>query len=306
MREIQNVAVLGAGAMGAYFAASFFDTPGFKTVLLAKGERLQKLNKEGLVINGKPYFIPAVDPDDAPFSADLIIVGVKHQHLSAAIPDLKKWVGPETTILSILNGLESEEMIGAVYGMDKLLYTISLGIDAVRLGNQITFTKPGKHVFGEAKNLLITPKVKRVQDAFTKAGITFETPPDMTRMLWWKFMINVGVNQASAVTGMPYGTFQTDSEAQGLMEGLMREVIALAAAAQVDLTAEDLTGWYPIMNTLSAQGKTSMLQDVEAKRKTEVDIFGGKVVELGKKYNIPTPVNETVTQIIRVLEKNFA
>ena len=153
MEEIKNVAVLGVGAMGAYFAASFFDTPGFSTVLVAKGERLERLRQAGLLINGKPYFIPAIHPDQAVAAADLIIVGLKHHHLADALPDLKQLVGPSTTILSIMNGLESEEIIGSFYGIDKVLYTISVGIDALRVGNQITYTKPGKHIFGEAKNI---------------------------------------------------------------------------------------------------------------------------------------------------------
>jgi 2-dehydropantoate 2-reductase len=82
----------------------------------------------------------------------------------------------------------------------------------------------------------------------------------------------------------------------------MQEVIVLAARVGVNLVAQDVADWYGFLNTLSPDGKTSMLQDVEAGRKTEVEIFGGKVVALGKEHSIPTPVNETVLHIIRVLE----
>ncbi len=123
------------------------------------------------------------------------------------------------------------------------------------------------------------------------------------RMLWWKFMVNVGVNQASAVLHAPYGVFQTNPEAQGLMRSLMQEVVALAKALNVNLTLQDINEWQLVMNQLSPQGKTSMLQDIEARRKTEVEIFGGKVIELGKTYGVPTPVNQTIVQIIRVLEQ---
>jgi 2-dehydropantoate 2-reductase len=303
MQKIQKVAILGAGAMGAYFAGRFFDTPGFSTALIAKEDRFDKLTKNGLAINGKPYAIPVVHPDQATSPVDLIIVALKHHHLEKAIHGLEKLVGDSTTIISVMNGLESEEYIGSIYGMDKMLYTISVGIDALRQGNRITYSKPGKHYFGHAVNTRISQQVLRVQEAFDRAEIVHETPEDMTRMLWWKFMINVGMNQASAVMRAPYGIFQTSLEAQGLMEALMKEVLALADVMNVNLTIRDIEEWYPILKGLSPQGKTSMLQDVEAKRKTEVEIFGGKVVDLGHTHGVPTPVNQTLFQIIRVLER---
>jgi 2-dehydropantoate 2-reductase len=303
MQKIQKVAILGAGAMGAYFAGRFFDTPGFSTALIAKEDRFDKLTKNGLVINGKPYAIPVVHPDRATSPVDLIIVALKHHHLEKAIHGLEKLVGDSTTIISVMNGLESEEYIGSIYGMDKMLYTISVGIDALRQGNRIIYSKPGKHYFGHAVNTRISQQVLRVQEAFDRAEIVHETPEDMIRMLWWKFMINAGMNQASAVMRAPYGIFQTSLEAQGLMEALMKEVLALADVMNVNLTIRDIEEWYPILKGLSPQGKTSMLQDVEAKRKTEVEIFGGKVVDLGHTHGVPTPVNQTLFQIIRVLER---
>jgi 2-dehydropantoate 2-reductase len=306
MSDIQKVAVLGAGAMGAYFATQFYNTPGFSTQLIATGERLEKLNKNGIVVNGKPYFIPTISPDQAGEPADLILVALKHHHLPAAVHHLGALVGESTTFLSVMNGLESEEYIGAIYGMEKMLYAISLGIDAVRQGNQVNFTRPGIHYFGEAKNDHLSPRVRRVQAAFDRAGISFQTPRDMLRMLWWKFMFNVGVNQASAVMRAPYGVFQSHPEAQALMEALMGEVLVLAKAVQIDLAQQDLLDWYPVLNRLSPQGKTSMLQDIEAGRKSEVEVFGGKVISLGKAYDISTPVNQTVVQIIRILEQNHA
>jgi 2-dehydropantoate 2-reductase len=302
MQEINSVAILGAGAMGAYFATRFYEAPRFSTALVARGPRYERLKSDGLVVNGKPYAIPVVHPDQATPPAGLIVVALKHHHLAEALGDLQNLVGDETTIISIMNGLDSEEIIGGVYGPDKVLYAISVGIDAVRQGNQVTYTAPGKHYFGEAANTHLSERVRRVQAAFDRAGIVHETPPDMIRLMWWKFMVNVGTNQASAVMRAPYGAFQSLPNAQALMEALMREVLLLAEAAGVNLVDQDLEEWYAFLNTLSPQGKTSMLQDIEAGRKTEVEIFGGKVVELGQRYGIDTPVNQTVVRIINVLD----
>jgi len=303
MNTIHSVAILGAGAVGAYFARSFFDASDFSTVLIAKGERFERLTENGIVINGKPYKFPVLDPEKASSPVDLIIVALKHHHLEDALKGLDKLIGDSTIILSVMNGLDSENYIGSLYGMDKVLYGISLAIDSVREGNQVNYISPGTHYFGEMTNAEFTPRVLRVKDAFERAGIAYKIPLDMIRFMWWKFMINVGVNQASAVMRAPYAVMQGSQSAQALMEALMREVIALAEAVGVDLTSHDIEEWYPALNSLSPQGKTSMLQDMEAGRKTEGDIFGGKVVELGQLHGIATPVNQTIVQIIDVLEQ---
>ena len=302
MKPIKRVAILGAGAMGAYFAACFFSNPAFTTELIADGTRAEKLISNGLIVNGKKLDIPVSNPSNTSEPYDLIIIALKHHQLSPALTTLHPLVGENTLFISVMNGLESESLIATEFGWDHVLYAISVGIDAVRKNNCITYTKAGKHLFGEANNEVLSSKVCRVQEAFTAAGIQHETPIDMLRTLWWKFMVNVGVNQASAVLHAPYGVFHTDPNARGLMEALMQEVVLLAQASGINLTHQDILNWYPVLHTLSAEGKTSMLQDVEASRQTEVDVFAGKVIELGKTHNIPTPVNQTIMQIIKVIE----
>jgi len=305
MNEIHSVAILGAGAMGAYFAARFHDAAGFDTVLLAEGPRNEKLEKNGFFLNDKPYHLPVLRPEEAEEPFDLLIIAVKHHQFQEAIQNLGKVVGKDTLILSVMNGLESEEIIGSVYGMEKLLYMVAAATVGVRVDNRITISYPGTQMFGELKNETLSPRVQRIQAAFEAAGIPYQTPADMQRTLWWKFMMNVGINQSTAVTGSRYAVLQAGGEAKELMETLMYEVVALAQAAKIDLKPEDVPNATPTLNKLSAEGKTSMLQDVEARRKTEVEIFAGKVIELGERYGVPTPVNRTIYQIIRTLEQNY-
>lgn len=302
MGEIRRVMILGAGAVGSYYATQFYNQAIFTTSLIAKGSRARRLVDEGLVVNGRQYFIPVVRPDQQVEKADLIIVVVKQHHLEQAIPDLANFIGKQTIILSMMNGLDSEAYIGSIYGPEQVMYGLAVGIDALRDKNNIVFTKPGKHFFGEAENSKLSERVKRVQEAFSRAQIDFETPVDMLRVLWWKFMVNVGMNAPSAVMAAPYGVFQSSKEAQSLMEALMREAVQVAQLEGINLGEADISEWYTFLNALSPDGKTSMLQDVEAGRKTEMEIFGGKVVELGQKHAIATPVNETLVWIIRVLE----
>ena len=299
---IKTIVVIGAGAMGACYASKFYEMDKNCISLVATGDRYDRLREKGLIVNEKCYFFNVIRPEEKTPTSDFIIVAVKHHHLEEAIRDISNRVGENTLILSIMNGIESEEQIGAVYGTDKVLYAVAVGIDAVRQENRITFNQQGKLFLGEAKNLHLTERVMRVQSLLDQAGINYETPEDMIRILWWKFMINVGINQASAVLGAPYSVFQNSQEARELMESAMREVMTIAKAEGVHLFEEDIENWNSFLSTLSPQGKTSMLQDVEAKRKTEVEMFAGKVIELGKKHGIQTPINQTLYRLIKVVE----
>lgn len=298
-----SVVVLGAGAMGAAYASRFYDMDPASIALLASQERADRLKSEGLVVNNRHYMIPVRTTDTAASPADLIIVALKHPQLVDALPNLACCVGDQTVILSVMNGLDSEAIIGERYGMDRLLYTVAVGIDAQRSGNRINFSKIGKLFFGEADNTTLSDRVRHIQNLFDRAKIPYSTPTDMIRTLWWKFMINVGINQASAILRAPYGVFHTSPHAQAIMEAAMREVITLAQAEQVNLTENDISDWYTVLNTLRPEGKTSMLQDVEAGRLTEVDIFAGKVVELGHLHEIPTPTNIMLLHALKVTEQ---
>jgi 2-dehydropantoate 2-reductase len=303
--SIETISIIGAGALGAAYGGLLYDMDVRAVSFVAGGKRSERLRKEGLIVNGKRYFIPVIPPEDLSAPADLIIVAVKYHHLDDAIRNMKNRVGAETAIMSVMNGIESEERIGAAYGMEKVLFAVSVGIDALREGNRVNYNNQGKIFFGEARNASLTDRVKRIQVLFDKAGIRYETPPDMMRVMWWKFMINVGINQASAVLRAPFLIFQTSEEARDLMESAMREVIKLSEKAQVNLTEEDIKRFNEILLGLNPGGKTSMLQDVEAGRKTEVEMLAGKVIALGRQYNVPTPVNKRLFDLIKEMETKF-
>ena len=306
MKHIKTVAILGAGALGGAYAGMLFEMDPSCVTLVAGGERYERLKEKGLIINGKHYHFQMIRPEDRSEPSDVIFVALKHQHLHAAAREIKNRVGEKTMILSVMNGLGSEDYLASLYGKEKVLFGVSVGIDALRTGNRTRYTKQGKLFFGEARNEILSEKVQRLQELFDRAGIVYETPQDMLRILWWKFMINVGINQSSAILRAPYGVFQTSKDAQALMESAMREVIAVAKAARINLVDNDLDGWYSFLHTLSPQGKTSMLQDIEACRKSEVEMFAGKMVVLGRQHGIPTPVNETFLRIIRAIEASQA
>ncbi|MFH1154136.1 MAG: 2-dehydropantoate 2-reductase [Pseudomonadota bacterium] len=302
MKRIRSIAIVGAGAMGAAYAAMFSAACDFQVYFVARGERYQKLSQGPITVNGKLWRIPVLHPDRVEHPADLVLVALKHHHLPGALQDIKAVTGEDTAILSVMNGLDSETIIGSVCGMDRMVDAIAVGIDAVREGEMFTYANPGKILFGNCRTGSRDPRLPMVREALERASIPSDIPPDIRRTLWWKFMINVGINQASAVLRAPYGIFQSSQDARDLMMMLMTEVINLARVMSINLTEKDLEDWLTILSSLSPGGKTSMLQDMEAGRKTEVDIFAGKMAAMGREHRVATPVNETILRIILAME----
>src|SRR5699024_7622527 len=135
---ITTVAILGAGAMGAMYAQHFVEG-GLQTSLVASGERADRLRDTGLTVGGTPLRASVLDPDrDEAHPVDLVVVAVKHHDLAGALEDVAPFVGPGTTFLSVLNGLDSETTIGERFDPNRVLLCIALGMAAGREGSEIT------------------------------------------------------------------------------------------------------------------------------------------------------------------------
>lgn len=295
---IERVAIVGAGAMGAMYAAHFAAT-GFDVAFVARGDRGARLRAHPLTVNGTPLVASVVDPDaEGVRPVDLVLVAVKDRHLVEAVDAAAAVAGPGTLVLSVMNGLDSEEALAARLGWDRVLLCVAMAMDAQKDGDAVIFRQAGRLVFGRPDGR-VDAAVERVREALTRAGLAWETPPDMPHRLWWKFMVNTGINQASAVLRLPYGAFQGDGDPRSLMWALMDEVVAASAAGGVPLGPADLAAWDRVLAGQPKQGWTSMHQDVEAGRPTEVESFAGRVVELGRRHGVPTPYNQAVLWILR-------
>ncbi len=302
---IQSVGLIGLGAVGSVYAAKMQSVEPDLVKVIVDPARYEEYRTQGVFVNGTAYRFNLVTPAMASGPVDLMLVAVKQHHLPAAIELMRPFIGEQTIILSLLNGIMSEEILGRAFGMEKLLYAFVVGIDATREGRATRFTTYGTLVFGEKQNLTYSPRVQAVKEVFARTGIPHRVPGDMLREQWWKFMLNVGLNQVSAVLKAPYGVFQTIGEARELMEMACREVLPIAEKKGINLTEDDIRGYREAIAKLAPEGKTSMLQDVEAGRKTEVEIFAGTVVALGKEYGVATPVNDCLLRMIQTLEKTY-
>jgi len=295
--------MLGLGALGGMYASRLQEMQCGEVKVIADPDRIERYKSETVTVNGKAYSFDFIIPDEESLPADLIIIAVKYLALEQGIRDISRFVGKDTIIISLLNGISSEEMIGTQVGMEHVLPAYGVGMDAVREGTSVWYSNMGRIVFGEKDNLQLSPRVLAVKDLFERARIPHHIPENMLRAMWSKFMLNVGINQASAILKALYGVFQKNPEARELMIMASREVVMLSQKCGVDLNDGDIREFLTIIDGLDPKGKTSMLQDVEAGRQTEVDIFAGTVIELGKKFGVQTPVNEVFYRIIRAMEQ---
>jgi len=300
--KIKKVALIGMGAVGTVYGNLLYNKYGSDFTVISDESRKSKLEKNGFTINGKTFHPNISSNSDNNIEYDLIIFAVKNYQLAGAIEDVRSFVGKNTILITFLNGVIARDIIQEAYPDNKVLYGLSMKIDAVRNETGVVNTADGTIHFGEADNRVISEEVQAVKDCFDDAGIENIVFPDMIRMYWKKFMLNVGINQVTAATRANYGKVTNIETSLILFREAMGEVLAIAKALNIDLREEDIDEFVALMSHFAPDSKTSMLQDVEAKRKTEVDYFGGTVVELGKKLNIPTPVNHVLYCIIKSME----
>lgn len=300
---IKKAYLLGLGAVGSVFASIIHDVDPGGVKIIASSDRIREYDREGVYVNDKRYDFSYSDWERADKEkAPLILIAVKEHHLKDSIKCIMPYVGENTVILSLLNGIGSEQVIGKSTGMDKMLYSYVVGIDATRELRRTKYANSGKIVFGERENLTHTPRVKAVMDFFHRYGINYTVDENMIKSMWWKFMLNVAVNQVSAVLNAPYGVFAGDENARRLLVLAAKEVVFLSEKNGVNLKDEDIDTMINIICGLDSDSMTSMLQDVRAGRKTEVEIFSGEVLSLGKKLGVKTPVNEVLYSMIKVIE----
>ncbi len=305
MEEIKKVLICGIGAVGSVYANLISNYDNENLRVLVDKTRYEKYVKNPKIFNGKELVLNYILPEEKEFKADLIIIATKYSGLHDSIKNIKNFVKDDTIILSLLNGVTSEEIIAKEYGWKHLPLAYFIGHSAMRKGNIITHDGTGYIVFGikDPQNTDINDK-KLLEDFFQKANITYKTPEDIYRSLWLKYMLNVSTNQPSAILKMTFGQMQNNPNFRKFMIDIMQEVIEIAKASGVKNTETMINEALTSFDKMIPDGKTSMLQDVEEGRKTEVEIFASTMVELGKKYNIPTPYNKILKEMIEIIDYN--
>ena len=305
MREIKNVVICGIGAVGSIYANLINKYDNNNLRILVDENRYEKYIKNPKVFNGEKLDLNYILPNATDFKADLIIIATKYDGLGDAVKNIKNFVKSDTIIMSLLNGITSEEIIANEYGWLHIPHAYFIGHSAMRSGNIITHDGIGYIVFGIKNPQITNIEDKQIlQNYFDKVGIAYKTPDDIYRSLWLKYLLNVSSNQLSAILRLTFGQMQNNKKCRDFLTKVMLEIIKIAKACGVNNTETMIEEAFESFDKMIPEGKTSMLQDVESGRKTEAQMFSTTIIELGKKYNIPTPYNEFLKQMLDIIDYN--
>ena len=303
MKKIETVAIVGMGALGILYA-DHITRHGGRVQFVMDEKRFEKYKDASVYCNGEERRFPCLPAGQAK-PVDLLIVAVKSTGLAQALDVMEGCVGEDTVIVSVMNGITSEETIGGRYGHEKLIYTVAQGMDAMRFDNRLTYTKTGWLRIG-AREEFQKENLERVCEYFDRIELEYKKEEDIMLALWGKFMVNVGVNQVCMVFNCPYlPVWQEGTRERETMLGAMREVVAIANAEGLPLSEEDVMAYDAVTKTMAPDATPSMGQDRIAKRYSEVETFAGTVIAYGEKHGIPTPINRWLYSQVKQIESGY-
>ena len=298
--KIRSVAILGAGAVGSYLLWGLTDKPGVTVSVVAEGTRADRLRRAGCTINGKTYR-PQVLTAAQAHGADLLIVALKYGALRGALDDICAIVGENTTVMSLMNGVDSEELIAAQVGAAHVLPAL-IKVASHRTEDGVRFdpeTTIGI-IYGELTAPFDSDRVQAVRALFADTGIHFRVTEHIREEIWSKFRLNVCNNLPQAILGAGVGCYRDSVHMKAISDGLRRELEAIATARGIDLRIADAVSHGC---AVPATARYSTLQDLDAGRHTEIDMFSGALMRMGKELGIPTPYNEYTYHMIKAMEE---
>ncbi|WP_208559242.1 ketopantoate reductase family protein [Marinilactibacillus kalidii] len=301
----KTVSIIGLGALGILYGQHLSHALGKDRVkVIVSKERKARYEREGVTLNGEACDFTYVLETDRGNPSDLVIVCTKSLTLESGMNSMKYQVGPETAILSLINGITSENILGARFGQEKVIPTVAIGMDATREGqNVLSKVKGWLQIGADVPEKL--DRLNRVKEIFDEAGFPYVVEKDIMLKIWEKFIMNVGVNQVVMVHETTYEGIQTGGAYHEQARAAMHEVVEVAQAEGIPLEETHIQNAFDIIDTVDPQGMPSMRQDGLAKRKTEVALFAGTILEKAKQYDLETPVNKALYQRIKEMEKTF-
>ena len=299
--KIKKVAVLGAGAVGSYVIWGLSSRNDIELGVIAEGERAERLKQNGCTINGKIYHPEVWNPRETD-AVDLLIVALKYGSLSSALESIHKVTSENTIIMSLMNGVDSEEIIAEKVGEEHLLpAVIKVASHKEEDGYHFDPETTIGIIFGELTAPYDSERIRAIEELFNDTGIHFRATEYAREEMWSKFRLNVCNNLPQAILGAGVGCYRDSVHMKAISDGLKGELEAIAQAKGIDLSKTEASSGRG--SAVPPSARYSTLQDLDAGRHTEIDMFSGALIRMGKELGIPTPYNEYTYHMIKALEE---
>lgn len=297
---------MGTGGTGGYYGA-LLARSGQDVSFLARGAHLKAIQEKGLQIKSvfgdfslKPGAATDKAADIGP--VDLLLFCTKTYDTDQAASAARPLVGPNTSILSIQNGVDAAERIGLVLGREHMLAGatwISSAIEAPGIIRQASDFR--RLAFGELDGSR-SQRSKAIFEAFQKADITVELSDNILSVLWGKFVFIASVSALGSLTRLPVAAYRNVPETRALLAAIMREVEAVARASGIDLASDAVEKALAFIDNAGPNIKASMQLDVESGHRTELESMIGVIGRKGRELGVKTPVADFVYASLLPLE----
>jgi 2-dehydropantoate 2-reductase len=305
---VARVCVAGAGVIGSLFAAHLARVADV-SALTRREEHAAALRAQGLRVSGRADFTARLDaatrPEELP-EPELVIVACKGTDLEALAGRLEGcW--PDALVMTVQNGIGADEVVGR-HGGWRLLTAVTFMSGTRHEDTHVQYVLDTATWIGPGRGTT-AGDAERVAELLRSAGLKAEAFPDLRPAQWSKLIFNATVNTVAALTGLPhdphFAALDHPADLGHLVKGLMDEGKAVAAAAGVELGEDP---WE--MNVLATQRGSahypSMLEDVEAHRRTEIDMITGALVREAHRVGVPVPLHETMERLIKAKEDSWS
>ena len=318
---IRTVSIIGMGALGLMYGNWIAKEGGADSVsFVMDRERVKKYAGSDFTINGEKRSFNIVSAEDAT-PADLVIVAVKYTGLESALDVMATSIDEHTMIMSVMNGISSEEIIGNKLIPNSPTMTLSLASDTIPLFKQkINAEEKYRRLFAFARKLEFFPRhesthaagivisakaLDEVAEYFDSIKMPYVIEEDIIWRMWFKYMLNVGINQVCMVFDTTYSGALNEGEANRALIAAMREVKAIANAKGIGISEDDIRKCIEIESTLDPNGIPSMGQDRINKKASEVEMFAGTVIKMGNELGILVPENKYIYEQVMEIEKEY-
>ncbi len=298
-------AIMGSGGVGGFFGAALARA-GYDTTFIARGRHLDAMRENGLRIEGPDdsfRLAPVMATDDPQEvgPVDFVLFAVKAWDTEPSGAACRPLIGTETAVVPLLNGVESEDVLNALFN-GHVIGGVAEISSALAAPGLIRRFSPFKRIrFGELGGAR-TARCESLAAALSDAGIEFEHTPDIRGAIWRKFVFLVGLSALTALTRRPIGDVRDDPDLRGLLEQVMAEVTDVAKAKDIVLDEDLIDQLMQFIDELPAGMRASMAVDLEEGRRLELPWLSGAVVRLGRSLEVPTPANEFVYAALKLHE----